>query len=114
MTTLQKVTRKELLALPVRQCNTTKQYDYLIVFGSRKRHESGFNLFVVVGCKHEAPVEIVSLCSDVINWELPAGRLNVDCLPKSNALRFWCNDALLRVGPGLSSLFVKAIQEKQR
>jgi hypothetical protein len=101
---LNKLTRKELMALPVRDWNSESTYDSVLIFGSKKKHDSGWGLMVVVGIIDNDPVEIASQNCDDINWQIPAKtntyspNLRTDCCLKSGILHFWVSSAKFKVG----------------
>lgn len=51
MKTWDKYTKKELLALPRRKWCESATYDYALLVNTRTKHDSGFNLFAVIGFK---------------------------------------------------------------
>jgi len=57
-------TKDELLALSVRQSDVTSFYDAVLFIPTAMQHESGFNLFAIVGCRKCKPVEIVGYMDD--------------------------------------------------
>lgn len=51
-------TKKELLTLPRRDFGKVTVYDSVLLVNTSKKHDSGFNLFAVIGVKDDIPVEI--------------------------------------------------------
>ena len=57
-------TKKELLSLPKKDWHLDKSYSSILLVSTRKKHPSGFNLFVVVGCERGKPIEICGHMDD--------------------------------------------------
>lgn len=45
----EKMTKKELLGLPEREWNRIGIYDFVLFVNTKKKHDSGYNLFAVIG-----------------------------------------------------------------
>lgn len=110
---ISKYSRKQLLILPSKPWSKISEYDSVIIFGSRVKHDSGFNLINVIGCIDQNPVEIATQCSDDINWFVSksnhsgVANLRMDVLPKSNATHFWRRESKFVVGSAHSSFDIK-------
>lgn len=58
-------TKKELLALPKRKWDETSTYDSVLLVSTRRKHDSGYNYFAVVGVDEKGtPVEIAAFMDD--------------------------------------------------
>ena len=75
-------TKDELLKLPTRDWTATSTYDCVLLVNTKKKHDSGFNLFAVIGCELDGnscvPVEIAGYMDDF--------RLRADS---------WCADSIV-------------------
>ena len=56
--------KEELLKLPERDWNKTSSYTSILFVNTRKKHESGYNLFAIIGCKDGTPMEICGYMDD--------------------------------------------------
>lgn len=99
-------TRKELLALPVRDWNALSEYDALYVVPTKETHESGYRLMAIVGVlTNKGPIEIAAFCDDLC-WEaanIRAMSVRMDMMPTNNCVHIWGSGVRFRVGRGLSS-----------
>jgi len=109
MTDVNKITKKELMALPVRHWMAHSIYDTLLVFSSGQKHNSGWAAMYVVGLIKGVPVEIASNCSDDIEW-LGFDFVRTDCAYKSGVMHFWKRGYQFEVGDALSSITIKSIK----
>lgn len=57
-------TKRELLKLPKRDWNKETSYDSALLVNTRMKHDSGYNLFAVIGCYGDEPIEIVGYMDD--------------------------------------------------
>jgi hypothetical protein len=108
-------TKSELLALPHRKWDDDSQrYDSLLIVNTGKKHDSGWAMMAIIGCRKLKPIEICTACSDDIEWKMPAdtkygdrkytlGQYRSDCAIKSGALHIWTREGKFRVGASLSS-----------
>ena len=105
---MNKLTRKDLLALPVRPWDTPSSYDSIIVLPTGTRHDSGYSHIMIVGCNNRKPVEIATQWSDDITWLHNGLKLRSDALLKCRALHFWANqpNVKFKVSHALSSIDV--------
>lgn len=63
--------KKELLTLPKRKWDKPEEYRALLLVNTRLKHDSGYNLFAVIGCKDASiPTEIVGYMDDFYSLEL--------------------------------------------
>jgi hypothetical protein len=117
--------RKELLALPARDWeDVAAAYDSLLVFSARRKHDSGWSMIYVVGCREQKPVEICCACADDLEWVFPdairygdakeytIGQVRTDCTWPAGILHFWLRDATFRVGAALSSVTITVTRTK--
>lgn len=108
-------TRKQLATLPTRKWDSTEEsYDSLLIFSSNRNHDSGWSAITIVGCRDNRPVEILTVCSDDIEWivDLSAfGQMRMDCTSKSGILHAWSRSHRFHVGPALSSIDIKVIKK---
>lgn len=111
------MSRKDLLALPTRKWDADYvEYDSLVLLSTRKKHDSGYAMIAIIGCRKYEPVEIAVQCCDDVEWVLPehkrlgqfaVGQVRMDCSMKNGAMHVWSNDAVaFRVGAALSSTTV--------
>lgn len=59
-----KWTKKELLKLPVRDWEVDSEYDSVLLVNTRMKHDSGYNMFAVIGCDGGTPKEIAGYMDD--------------------------------------------------
>ncbi len=106
-------TRKELLALPVREWNAESEYDSLTIVPTYKVHDSGYRLMAIVGhIDGKGPKEIAAFCDD-INWSVPAPIstwIKTDMTTASNCAHMWGNGLRFRVGHSLSSTGIEVVK----
>lgn len=112
-------TRAELLALPRRAWDDASPvYDSLLVFSSRRKHDSGWSCIAIVGCVKNQPIEVCTECSDDIEWKFPSaetfgggkysiGQMRMDCLFPAGIMHAWSHENRFRVGISLSSIEVQ-------
>ena len=98
-------TKKELLSLPVRDFRESSIYSSVLLVPTRKMHDSGFNLFAVIGCNEGVPVEIAgymddfrltsdSWCAD--NVVLDSNCVSFDC-SMHGVFRLWSTRYYIKV-----------------
>lgn len=58
------MTKKDLLALSERDWNTTSIYDFVLFVNTKKKHDSGYNLFAIVGGLKDGTMEIAGYMDD--------------------------------------------------
>lgn len=118
MKSLNDWTRHALLRLPSRAWDAVRIYDSLLILSSEKPHDSGWAMMVIIGVLRGRPCEIVSRCSDDVEWKSPPmlsgtnwsiGQMRTDCCMKSGALHFWQNDRRFKVGTALSSITIEVV-----
>ena len=113
MKSLNDWTKEELLALPVRAWNAVSTYESVLLLSTGEAHDSGWACMAVIGLIDRKPIEIASICSDDIEWQLPPmqyaglGQLRMDCTLSSGAIHAWNRDALFVVGAALSSITIE-------
>ena len=116
--------KKALLALPRRDWDDVEPlYDSLLILSTGKRHESGWAVGAIIGCREGKPVEICTTCSDDIEWKLPPatawgpnkeytiGQFRMDCAKRSGALHAWARTGQFRVGHALSSTDITLVTQ---
>lgn len=60
-----KYTKKELLELPQRDWECVSEYSSVLLVNTKMKHDSGFNLFAVIGCDDKGlPKEIAGYMDD--------------------------------------------------
>lgn len=60
-----KYSKEELLQLPERYWNKTSKYNAVLFVNTKKKHDSGYNLFAIIGCEDgEQPTEICGYMDD--------------------------------------------------
>lgn len=62
--TWEQYSKEELLKLPERDWRITTEYDAVLFVNTRKKHDSGYNFFAIIGCKGSIPTEIVGYMDD--------------------------------------------------
>jgi hypothetical protein len=107
--------RAALLALPHRKWDDeSPRYESLLIVSTGKKHDSGWAMMAIIGCRKQKPVEICTSGSDDIEWKMPAaikygggeytlGQYRSDMAIKSGALHVWTREGKFRVGASLSS-----------
>ena len=106
MKNVNNITRKELLELPRQKEDSDCLYNSIIVVKTRKMHDSGYNIMVIVGVINHIPTEIISYCDHIWFRDIGDSNINIDCLPTSNCTRiFPLHGKKLEVF-GCSSVFV--------
>ena len=113
--------KKELLALPVRNWEIDSEYDSLLIVSTGKKHDSGWAIIAIIGVNSYAPVEIACICCDDIEWKFPnaisgrgyiIGQMRTDCAFRSGALHAWKRGSRFIVGAALSSTTIEVIDTK--
>lgn len=56
--------KEELLSLPTRDWSEISSYDAVLFVNTKKKHSSGYNLFAIIGCEGEYPIEICGYMDD--------------------------------------------------
>ena len=62
--TWDKCSKSELLSLPKRDWNKESYYDAVLFIPTKEKHDSGYNLFAIVGCQEDYPKEIAGYMDD--------------------------------------------------
>lgn len=104
--------QKDLLNLPLKPYTEIHTYEAIIVCPTRRKHDSGWRLMALIGCKringYCTPVHVIGYCDD-INWKVEhtmafdtIQSLRSD-MTLSNCIRFWSNDFEFKVGTVCSS-----------
>lgn len=126
---LKKIKRKDLITLPHRKWDETKDYDFLLLTANGQKHDSGYALIAIIGCNHSSEgvdAEIAATCDDIC-WTMPVKHpygmiepnknrmiMRTDCLFPSGILRIWGSGeqyfkGKFKVGASLSSTDVELI-----
>ena len=88
MTSWDKYGKRELLNLPQRPWNTdSSRYDGLLLVSTKRKHDSGYCNFAVVGENRGKPVELIGYMDDFrlgnilkgYDVNIPATALAIDC-----------------------------------
>lgn len=112
---IQAFTRKELKALPVRPWASEDGFwDSLLIFPEGRKHDSGWGLMTIVGCRKQVPIEIlVPGCDDIAYESKGAQRhynsMRMDCVHGSKCMHVWSNFYKFKVGAALSSVTIELI-----
>ena len=113
----EKMTKKELLSLPVRPWGIDDKTKYLWVclVNTKKKHDSGYNLFVVIGFKKDG-AEIAGYMDDFRYEMLPKNSkpyldLAIDC-SMHGVFRIHTNNHYICVGSNTSTTFFEISDEK--
>lgn len=101
---LNKWSRKELLALPQRECGSISTYDTILVFSTGRKHDSGWACMTTIGVIDGVPKEVITQGIDDIEWKIPGALLCTDCTLKARALHFWVVKGQFVVREALSSI----------
>ena len=106
----------ELKKLPFKEWRETKRYNQILIIRSGKKHDSGWSIIYIIGCKKGKPVEIVGGCDD-IGWDVSEisdeYSLRSDMYYPSGVLRFWSNRYDFEIGLILSSTTIKLVPRKE-
>lgn len=101
--------RRELLLLPEKDWKKTGVYSNVCIVPTRKKHDSGYNLFAVVGCIDMIPVEIAGYMDDFFFGDykndearIMFGGLRVD-VSMHGVVNIHSPHSNICVGPNLSS-----------
>jgi len=132
MSTLNMMTRKEILETPDRGWGVDiGLFDSLVIVPGRSKHDSSFGVMSYVACKNEEPVAKLSGFSDVLHidgisglgdWSVETGYpihikpkgWSIDVLYKSKLLRLYPrSEWMLKVGLDVSSFEVIAVERKE-
>lgn len=111
------LSRADLLALPVRAWDAVTVYDSIAILSTRQKHDSGYAVMAIIGCRNGLPIEIAAQCCDDIEWCAPPmlgagytiGQMRTDCWLKSGAIHAWSRVNRFRVGAALSSMTVELV-----
>lgn len=100
----------ELMNLPVRKWDEITEYDSLLITKTRRAHESGWRIMMIIGCNNSVPVEIASNCCEDIGWKIDHsyGAIRFDCPMQSGVIHVWSRIFKFRVGVALSSTEIEA------
>lgn len=112
MKTWEKYKKSELLKLPKRDWLSVSNYDSVLLVNTRIKHNSGYNLFAIIGCNDGTPIEIAGymddfrLCKvrgtaldDIILTQYSIG---IDC-SMHGVFRIHSNKYTIRVGSNTST-----------
>ena len=105
------MTKEQLLALPTRKWNKTSTYRSILLVSTRKKHDSGYNYYAIVGIGDN--MELVGYVDD-ITFENNTGQVvQIDCSMKG-VFRLWLRAAdayKFEVGENISSTDITVIKE---
>lgn len=112
---IHKMTRRDFDTLPHRESwNMETIYDSILLFPTKRKHDSGYACMRIVGVVGGQAVEIAAEGPDDICWHLPPKKheyipnFRTDCILKNGALRFH-GYGKCKVGSCLSSIDVTFI-----
>ena len=120
MTDIVNLKRKELLSLPHKENYDIKEYDFIIIVPTNRKHDSGWRLMALIGAekigKKYTPTEVIGYCDD-INLILPENTskykpIRYDML-LSNCIRMWSHCYKFAVGMCLSSTDIHIIEDNE-
>lgn len=108
MKKIRKLSKTELLKLPVRKWDTESTYPSIALVPTRKKHDSGYSIIAIVGLDSPGSSvqagEIAAYCDDVFwVWLTDVGQLRTDCYYPGGILHFWGRKLEFKVGASLSS-----------
>lgn len=101
--------RRELLKLPVRDWQQITRYDSLIICPTGRKHDSGWTLIAIIGCRDYTPTEIAAYCDD-IEWK-GNGDTRTDMLFPAGLVHMWSRYVLFEVGLSLSSTTITKMEK---
>lgn len=115
-------TKRELLKLPVRKWDLTTEYKSILFVNTRTKHESGYNLFAIVGCDENCvPKEICGYMDDFRldnfcdNWTRPiilkSFEIAFDC-SMHGIFRLWCRNYKIVVGHNVSTTSFTFLEDR--
>ena len=112
---IDRMTRKDFDLLPHRVTwNMETIYDTILLFPTKRKHDSGYACMMIVGVVDGHAVEIAANGCDDICWHLPAKsheytpNLRNDCILKNGGIHFHgCGN--FKVGRSLSSIDITFI-----
>jgi hypothetical protein len=98
-----KLSKKELLKLPARDWELTTVYSSVLLVNTRTKHDSGYNLFAVVGVRNGEAIEICGYMDDfhLKNPQFIEG-FSIDC-SMPGVFNIWSRYYDIRVGQNVSS-----------
>ena len=105
---------KQFLALPSRAYWNSKElpFDSVVLLPTRRKHESGYMIFDIVGIRDNQPVLLLSGCSDVIHLDGIGGResleprsknISIDMLYPSGLVRIFSHNYQITASAALSN-----------
>ena len=109
-----KWTKKELLSLKQRYWDKTSEYSSVLLVNSRMKHDSGYNLFAIIGVDDDGvPVEIAGYMDDfrldrvkgtdvLTDIRLKPYHIGIDC-SMHGVFRIHSYRYSIEVGPSLST-----------
>ena len=111
--------KKDLLALPMRDWDKVSRYTSILVLPSNHKHDSGYQAITLIGQQDTVPIEIITQSSDDIHLYFETNTdswcmdsvVRMDCLPRSKAFRYWSTTHIFEVSAALSSMDVKLIKK---
>lgn len=117
---IQSLSYKDLINIPDREnWDTPTAYDSLLIFSSKKKHDSGWSQITIVGVIAGNAKEKATTHSDDLNWLIEPNQygecsMRTDCIYKSKAFHFWSNYHKFEVGMSLSSIDIKVKKYDKR
>ncbi len=102
----------ELRKLPLKDWREVKRYNQILIIKGGKRHDSGWSMMYIIGCKGGKPIEIAGRCDD-IRWDVSEindeHNLRTEMYYPSGILRFWSNSHDFEIGSVCSSTTVRLV-----
>ena len=107
------INKKTIKKLPQRDWDKISKYNYILIVPSGLKHDSGFMMQAIVGCKGDGTFEVCGYPDDIVwdftgfNQKFPSLGMRTDCsYPKGN-MRFWRHEIEFEVGVAMSSIDIK-------
>ena len=93
------MTRKQFEELPLIEDEVYA--DSLVLIPTRRRHDSGFNLFDIVVCNKFKPIGRCGLYDtfSIMNMQEKYDRYGIDCLHKSGLMRVFVQPNKYKISP---------------
>ncbi len=104
--------KSDLLTLPKRDWGKTTTYTSILLVSTRTKHDSGYNLFTVIGVDDGEPIEIAGYMDDLILGEhnkTLAGSVHIDCSMRG-VFQVWGPGCNFQVPPTLSTTVINVIE----
>lgn len=113
MKSVEEMTRKEFLSLPVyKDWQSYLFVDALYMIQTKRKHDSGYACFVSAA-EIDGKMYILGKCHDMLEIE----GCHIDCFLKNGVLRFFPYSSRvnkIKIGHRLSSFYAEAVEVKEK